>query len=84
MIKQLKSKPRIKNIYLNLNYTDISTLDFRKLVFVDGVYYRINKIVDFKPHLKQPTKVELVEYFELGIDSSTIGDLVDLTQDIRM
>ena len=84
MIKQLKAKPRIKNIYLNLNYTDISTLDFRKLVFVDGVYYRINKIVDFKPHLKQPTKVELVEYFELGIDSSTIGDLVDLTQDIRM
>ena len=25
-------------------------LDFRKLVYVDGVYYRINKVIDYKPN----------------------------------
>ena len=38
------------------------------------MYYRLNKIIDFKPHLKQSTKVELVEYFELGKDSLLQGD----------
>ena len=69
MVAQLKQKPRIKNVYLRLNKTDVAVLDFQKLVYLDGVYYRINKIIDFKPHLKESTKVELVEYIDLGVDS---------------
>ena len=74
MVNQLKQKPRIRNIHLNLTQADIASLDFTKLIFLDGVYYRLNKIIDFKPHLKQSTKVELVEYFELGKDSLLQGD----------
>jgi len=75
MVSQLKQKPRIKNIYLNLNQTDIASLDFQRLIFLEGLYYRINKIIDFKPHLKESTKVELVEYFELGKEQNLSGDV---------
>ena len=74
MVSQLKQKPRIRNIHLNLTQADIASLDFTRLIFLDGVYYRLNKIVDFKPHLKQSTKVELVEYFDLGKESFLKGD----------
>jgi hypothetical protein len=74
MVNQLKQKPRIRHIYLNLSQKDVATLDYRNLVFLDGVYYRLNKIVDYKPHLKQSTKVELVEYFDLGKESVLSGD----------
>ena len=74
MVNQLKQKPRIRHIYLNLSQKDVATLDYRNLVFLDGVYYRLNKIVDYKPHLKQSTKVELVEYFDLGKDALLSGD----------
>lgn len=66
MIEQLKQNPRLKIVYLNLKVSDIMLLDFQKLVYIDGVYYRINKIIDFQPHKQQSTKVELQEYVFLG------------------
>ena len=77
MVNQLKNNPRLKVVYLNLDYQDILTLDFRNLIYLDGVYYRINKISDFKPHKNESTKVELIEYFELGTPSS-FGEVMDL------
>jgi len=80
MVGQLKQKPRIKTIYLNLSNTDMAILDFTRLVFIDGNYYRINKIIDFKPHLKQSTKVELVEYLDLGkkeVSSTLVMNISD-------
>lgn len=75
MIQQLKNNPRIKVMYINLKNNDISKLDFRNLVFIDGYYYRINKIIDYKPHSEESTKVELQEYFYLGASpvNSTIN-----------
>ena len=78
MIKQLKQKPRLKIIYLNLKVSDISLLDFKKLVYINGVYYRINKIIDFQPHKQQSTKVELLEYSFLGRDSVLLGESANL------
>ena len=66
MVNQLKQNPRLKVIYINLTQSDISRLDFKKLIFIDGSYYRLNKIIDFKPHEKESTKIELQEYFILG------------------
>ena len=66
MIQQLKQNPRLKVAYINLNKSDVTNLNFRKLIFIDGQYYRLNKIIDFKPHDKQSTKVELQEYLFLG------------------
>lgn len=84
MFKQLKQKPRIKKIYLNLKDTDVSTLDFKKLIFLDGNYYRINKIVDYKPHLEGSTKVELTEYFRLGGDKETVGETMNMVNGIDL
>ena len=83
MVEQLKQKPRIKNIFLRLNKTDIAVLDFQKLVYLDGLYYRINKIIDFKPHLKQSTKVELVEYFDLGVSDNS-GQVMNIKDRLNL
>ena len=77
MLEQLKNKPRIKVVYVNLDYTDILRLDFRKLVYIDGVYYRINKITDFKPHKNESTKIELTEFWDLGAKPIS-GDVMDV------
>ena len=60
MIEQAKSNPRIKTVYINLKLSDINNLDLRKLVYIDGYYYRINSIIDYKPNNNEATKVELV------------------------
>ena len=84
LIKQLKQKPRIKVVYVNLTYSDVSNIDFSKLIVINGVYHRINKIVDFQPHKKQSTKIELVEYYNLGYDTASVGDVMDLVNDLNL
>tara|TARA_R100000935_G_C2838973_1_gene169888 strand:- start:290 stop:3388 length:3099 start_codon:yes stop_codon:yes gene_type:complete len=73
MIEQVKSNPRIKTVYVNLKLSDINNLDLRKLVYIDGYYYRINRVVDYMPNNNEVTKVELVLWEDLGflpIDTS--------------
>ena len=65
-IEMMKSTPRLKTIYLNLKLSDIQSLDLRKLVYIDGSYYRINQIVDFQPNNNNTTQVELVLWEEQG------------------
>lgn len=45
--------------YFNLNELDIHQLSFRSVIFVDGTYYLLNKILDYDPQQTRPTKVEL-------------------------
>tara|TARA_R100001230_G_C5659221_1_gene163948 strand:- start:970 stop:1149 length:180 start_codon:yes stop_codon:yes gene_type:complete len=59
-------------------------MDFRRLVYLDGVYYRINKIVDYKPHLQESTKVELMEFFDLGKDDVLDGDVMNLVNGLNI
>jgi hypothetical protein len=66
MVNMLKQNPRVRNVNINLNIKDIVNLDFRKLIYIDGVYWRINKIKDFNPLTKSTTKVELVEWVNIG------------------
>lgn len=84
MFKQLKARPRIRTTYFKLNYDDILRIDFRRLVYLDGVYYRINKIIDYKPHRTESTKVELMEFFDLGKDDVLDGDMMDLTNGLNI
>ena len=58
--------PRLKVVYINLKISDVVKLDLSKLVYIDGYYYRINRIIDFQVNNNNPTKVELVLYEELG------------------
>ena len=71
MFEMFKAKPRLRTVYIDLKTTDIINLDFRKLVYIDGVYWRINKVVDYQPNKNQPTKVELVEWLQLGSFAAT-------------
>jgi len=75
MIEMYKYNPRIKELFLNLKIKDIVNLDFRKLIHIDGIYYRLNKIIDFKPNNYKTTKVELIEYPLLGEFASSIPRL---------
>lgn len=62
MINQLRENPRTRTYFINLTMNDILTMDLSKLVYIDGVYWKINKIIDFSPASKQLTKVELVQW----------------------
>ena len=71
MFEMFKAKPRLRTVYIDLKTTDIISLDFTKLVYIDGVYWRINKVVDYQPNKNQSTKVELIEWLQLGTFAAT-------------
>jgi len=71
MFEMLKAKPRLRTIYVDLKVKDILDLDFTKLINIDGVYWRINKVVDYQPNKNQSTKVELIEWLQLGTFAAT-------------
>ncbi len=61
-IEMLKENPRMRTSYIALKISDIVNLDFTKLVYIDGAYWRINKIIDFIPNKNESTKVELIQF----------------------
>ena len=75
MFEMLKSKPRLRTVYIDLKVKDIVSLDFTKLINIDGVYWRINKVVDYQPNKNQSTKVELIEWLQLGTFAATAPPL---------
>ncbi len=46
--------------YFKLNEEDIKQVNFRDIIYLDGRYWVINKIVDYDPITTKTTKVELV------------------------
>jgi len=62
MITGLLNDPKVRECYIDLKITDITMLSFRKMVYIDGVYYRLIKVVDYQPHLNIPTKVVLHQW----------------------
>ena len=71
MIEGLKRSPRLRTVSISLNISDIVNLDFTKLVYIDGVYWRVNKVVDYQPNKNESTKVELIEWFQIGVFAAT-------------
>ena len=64
MMESLKRSPRVRTVHITLSISDIINLDFTKLIYIDGFYWRLNKIIDYNPSQNIPTKVELIEWFE--------------------
>jgi hypothetical protein len=81
MIEQLKRKPRIKKLQIDLNVTDIINLDFRKLIYIDNVYYRLYKVNDYQPTKNTTTKVELIEWFDVGDFTADANNTIVLQAD---
>ena len=75
MLEMLKSNPRFRTVYIDLKITDIVNLDFTKLVYIDGVYWRINRIVGYQPNKHESTQVELIEWTDLGTYGAEEGFL---------
>ncbi len=67
MMEMLKFNPRIRTSYFDIKVRDIQSLNFRKLIYVDGCYWRINRIIDFFPNRNTTTKVELILWEETGV-----------------
>ena len=64
MIEKYKANPRTRTYYINLQLSDIINIDLRRLVYIDGSYWKINKIVDYAPAKNDLTKVELIQWTE--------------------
>lgn len=47
--------------WFKLNAVDIATLDFRDTFYIDGQYFRLNKIYDYDPTQNELTKCEFVK-----------------------
>ena len=71
MFDMLKAKPRLRTVYVDLKVVDIINLDFTKLIYIDGVYWRVNKVVDYQPNKNESTKVELIEWISLSVFAAT-------------
>ena len=67
MVEMLKNSPRVRTLYVKLRAKEILSIDFRRLIYIDGAYWRLSKIIDYMPNKNTPTKVELVEWVESGV-----------------
>lgn len=52
---------RLLSCTMKLAYKDVYQLDFSKLIWIDGVLYRLNKIIDFNATNEDTCKVELLK-----------------------
>jgi hypothetical protein len=55
---------KLLNCQVLLNSLDILQLDFKKLVWIDGVLFRINKVLNYNPMNYTTTKVELLKVIQ--------------------
>jgi len=51
---------KIMSAYFNLTAEDIRTLDFKKNYFINGSYFRLNKVIDYSPVGNTLTKCEFI------------------------
>jgi len=71
-ITDADSKSVSLSVYLTPS--DINLLDFRNLIYINGIYYRLNKVSDYNPLLNQSTKVELLKVNDLTYFQSKLSD----------
>jgi hypothetical protein len=65
-IAEITSKDsKLLTCYLYLTVEDIFSLNFARLIYIDGALFRLNKIIDFNPAIPTTTKVELLRVLEL-------------------
>jgi hypothetical protein len=74
-IKELVDKNgKLLTCYLNLSAEDINSLDFADLILIDGVAYRLQKIIDYNSQTQASTKCELIRLIE-GDNIQTYNDV---------
>jgi hypothetical protein len=56
-----------------LNAVDIHNLDFSKLIYLYGQYWRLNKVIDYSTDEVGTTKCEMIKVIDLQIDAEGSG-----------
>lgn len=88
-ITDINSKLMECSVYLTEE--DIQTLDFRDLIFIDGQYWRLQKIKDYSPLVPRTTKVVLSKLKNVNLIQPHVAEVpvsnkacpVDVYYDIR-
>ena len=65
MYEIIDQDSRMLTATFRLNEQDINALDFSKLIWIDGVLFRLNKISDYNAAERDKCKVELLKVIEL-------------------
>jgi hypothetical protein len=55
---------KLLTCYILLNSLDIQNLDFSKLIYIDGVLFRLNKVENYNPIIYTTSKVELLKVIQ--------------------
>ena len=64
-IKEIVSRyGKLVTLNVMLNSSIINQLDFKKLILIDGVVYRLQKINDFDPGKEDSTQIELIRILQ--------------------
>ena len=86
-IEEISDKDaRLVTAWFDLKINDLNDFQFADKILVDGTYYRVHKIIDFKPDGNTLTKVELIKVKDVTISYSNItsdaDDEITITNDI--
>lgn len=65
--------------YLQLTPVDMNNLDFRKLIYINGVLFYLLSVTDYKPNNDESTKVELLKVLNLPAFVPTTFELTNGT-----
>jgi len=66
MYEIIDETSRLLTLSVKLNEVDILQLDFSKLIYIDGVVYRLNKIIDYNATTRDTCKIELLKTIQLN------------------
>ena len=70
-IKEIVSRyGKLVTLSVMLNSSIINQLDFKNLILIDGVVYRLQKITDFDPGKEQATQIELIRILQGDSDEA--------------
>ena len=70
-IKEIVSRyGKLVTLSVMLNSSIINQLDFKNLILIDGVVYRLQKITDFDPGKEQATQIELIRILKGDSDAA--------------
>lgn len=59
-----------------LNEQDINQLDFSKLIYIDGILYRLSKIIDYNASQRDVCKAELLKVMQLTYTESVAAECI--------
>jgi hypothetical protein len=62
-----------------LTPVDMNNLDFRKLIYINGVLFYLLSVTDYKPNNDESTKVELLKVLNLPAFVPTTFELTNGT-----